>query len=273
MNKNRKLFIEKTAEMTRDECNVTDYGIQNIFEAFEKLEYRIIRYPLGVDSFLGFALIRDSEKIIFSNSSQILSRELFTVAHEMGHHKLHLSEQGTTLIKDDDFNGAENIEIESNHFAACLLMPEEKVRKFIRLELHDKDVEKWTGLEIARIQTAFGVSYDMSLVRLKSIGVLNDQNQKKLKTERTEHTTQSLLKAINGNSDLCTPSMAKKLPAEFLEWAISNYRDKLVPIDTLERALQYVGVHVSDLDLPLESEHEEESFEDIHAIPENIVEE
>lgn len=262
MNKDTKLYIEKIAEMTRAECNVTDYGIQNVFEAFEKLEYRMIRYPLGADSFLGFALTRDGEKIIFSNSSQIFSREVFTVAHEIGHHKLHLSEQGTTLIKDDDFNSTENIEIEANHFAACLLMPEEKIRKFIRLELHDRPVEKWTGLDIARIQTIFGVSYDMALVRLKSIGMINDQNQKKLKTDQAERTTHSLLKAINGNSDLCTPSLAKKLPAEYLEWAISNYRDKLVPIETLEKALQYVGIHVSDLDLPVESEPDEESFED-----------
>ncbi|KUO73077.1 MAG: hypothetical protein APF77_20630 [Clostridia bacterium BRH_c25] len=69
MNKNRQLAIEKIAENVRDECKVSDYGFQNIFEAAEKTGYRIIRYPIGGDSFLGFASIKDSDRIIFSNSS------------------------------------------------------------------------------------------------------------------------------------------------------------------------------------------------------------
>ncbi len=77
MNKSRQLEIERAAENVRDECAVTDYGFQNIFVAAEKVGYRVIRYPIGSDAFLGFALIKDTERIIFSNSSQILSREIF----------------------------------------------------------------------------------------------------------------------------------------------------------------------------------------------------
>ena len=117
MNKDRQLAIEKVTENVRDECNVTDYGFQNIFEAAEKIGYRIIRYPSGNDSFLGFALIKDTERIIFSNSSLILSREIFSVAHEIGHQKLHLSEQGRMLIRDDDFSDRDESEIEANYFS------------------------------------------------------------------------------------------------------------------------------------------------------------
>lgn len=110
-------MIERAAENVRDECNVTDYGFQNIFEAAEKVGYRVIRYPIGTESFLGFALIKDTERIIFSN---FLSREVFSVAHEIGHQRLHLSEQGKTMIRDDDFNDRDDDEIEANYFAACL---------------------------------------------------------------------------------------------------------------------------------------------------------
>lgn len=51
---------------------------------------------------------------------------------------MHLSEQGITIIKDDDFENRDEYEIEVNYFAACLLMPAEKVVKFIRFELNDK---------------------------------------------------------------------------------------------------------------------------------------
>lgn len=262
MNKSRLLIIEKIAENVRDECNVTDYGFQNIFEAAEKAGYRVIRYPIGSESFLGFALIKETEKIIFSNSSQILSREIFSIAHEIGHHKLHLLEQDKIIIRDDDFSDRDENEIEANYFAACLLMPMEKVMKFIRLELNDKNVSAWNGLDVARIQTAFNVSYDMALIRLKSLEIIDENLLGKLRIEKMEQTTAKLLKAINGNSDLCKSSSAKKIPAEYLEWVISNYTEKLIPKKSLKTALNYVDINAEDFENPID-EDTEESFDDL----------
>ena len=263
MNRNRQLAIEKIAESVRGECSVTDYGFQNIFEAAEKIGYRVIRYPIGTEEFLGFALIKDTERIIFSNSSLILSREIFSVAHEIGHQELHLSEQGRTIIRDDDFNDRDEYEIEANYFAACLLMPIEKVDKFIRLELSDKNVSSWNGLDIARIQTTFNVSYDMVLIRLKSLEIIDDILLDKLKLEKMEQTTSKLLKAISGNIDLCSPTEAKKVPAEYLEWVISNYNEKLIPKKSLEVALNFVDLKAEDFENSQEDIEDEESFDDL----------
>ena len=263
MNKHRQLIIEKNSENVRDECNVTDYGFKDIFEASEKLGYRTIRYPIGSEAFLGFSLMKDSERIIFSNSSLILSREIFSVAHEIGHQRLHLSEQGRTLIKDDDFNDRDELEVEANYFAACLLMPRDKVEKFIRLELKDKIIDMWDGLDIAKIQTAFNVSYDMVLVRLKALSILNDTIMDKLKIEKMEQTATKLLNVIGGNIELCKTNEAKKVPAEFLEWVISNYNEKLIPKKSLETALNYVDLNVDDVNIMDSQKDEEESFEDL----------
>ncbi len=249
MNKNRQLDIEKIANKIRNDCNVTDYGFQNIFETAEKrLGYRVIRYPIGIDGFLGFALIKHTEKIIFSNSSLILSREIFSIAHEIGHQQLHLSEQGLTLIRDDDFNNRDEYEIEANYFAACLLMPREKVSNFIRYELNDKNISNLNGLDIARIQTAFNVSYDMVIIRLRELGILDNILRRKLQSEKLEKTTSRLLNAINGNINLCKPTEAKKIPTEYLEWVISNYNEKLIPTKSLEAALNYVDLRAEDLE-------------------------
>ena len=263
MNKKKQRAIEKIAESVRAECNVTDYGLQNIFEAAEKVGYRVIRYPIGDDSFLGFALIKDTERIVFSNSSLILSREIFSVALDIGHQTLHLSEMGRTIIRDDDFTDRDESEVEANYFAACLLMPVEKVEKFIRLELNEKEIAKWNGLDIARIQTAFNVSYDMALFRLKALGVLSEQLFEKLKLEKMEITTTKLLKAINGNVDLCKPTEAKKVPAEYLEWAISNYNDKLIPKKSLENALSYVDLDAEDFENPAGDVADEDDLDDL----------
>lgn len=34
---------------------------------------------------MGFATVFEGKKVIVSNSSEILSREIFTIAHELGH--------------------------------------------------------------------------------------------------------------------------------------------------------------------------------------------
>ena len=264
MNKHKQLDIEKLADKVRNDCNVTDYGFQNIFEAAEKIGYRIIRYPIGNDSFLGFASIKDTERIIFSNSSLILSREIFSVAHEIGHQKLHLSEDELRLIKDYDFSNRDENEIEANYFAACLLMPREKVANFVRYELNDKDISKLNGLDIARIQTTFNVSYDMVLIRLRALDILNDIIMEKLKLEKLEKTATRLLNAINGNIDLCKPTEAKKVPAAYLEWVISNYIQKLIPLNSLEKALKYVDLKIEDLEGLSEVEKEDnESLDDL----------
>jgi Zn-dependent peptidase ImmA (M78 family) len=219
--------------------------------------------PMGKDTFLGFALIKNTERIIFSNSSLILSREIFSVAHEIGHQKLHLSEQGLTLIKDYDFNDRDEYEVEANYFAACLLMPVEKVNNFIRFELNEKSIDKWNGFDIARIQTAFNVSYDMALVRLKALGILNDVVMENLKLEKLEKTISRLLKVINGNIDLCKATEVKRVPAEYLEWVIFNYKEKLIPIKSLEAALNYVDLKMEDLNLSQEECEDDESFDDL----------
>lgn len=263
MNKSRQIAIERNAENVRDECNITDYGFKDIFEASEKLGYRTIRYPIGVEAFLGFALIKDSERIIFSNSSLILSREIFSVAHEIGHQRLHLNEQGRTLIKDDDFSDRDELEVEANYFAACLLMPMEKVEKFVRLELKDNDATTWDGLDIARIQTAFNVSYDMALIRLKALNILNEVIIEKLKIDKIEQTASKLLNVIGGNTELCKAAEAKKVPAEFLEWVITNYNEKLIPKTSLATALNYVDLSPDDVNINDKDEIEEESFDDL----------
>lgn len=263
MNKYKQLDIEKNAENVRDECNITDYGFKDIFEASEKLGYRTIRYPIGDEAFLGFALIKDSERINFSNSSLILSREIFSIAHEIGHQRLHLSEEGRTLIKDDDFNDRDELEVEANNFAACLLMPIEKVEKFIRLELRGKSIENWNGLDIARIQTAFNASYDMVLIRLKVLGILNESIIEKLRQEKIEQSATKLLNVIGGNTDLCKATELKKVPAEFLEWVISNYKEKLIPKKSLETALKYVDLSAEDFDLDDNKQDEVESLDDL----------
>ena len=202
--------------------------------------------------------------ILFFDDTKNRCHCRYSILHEFGHlylgHPIRTTLQPLSL-QDKEAYG--NYEVEANYFAACLLMPVEKVEKFIRLELNEKEIAKWNGLDIARIQTAFNVSYDMALFRLKALGVLSEQLFEKLKLEKMEITTTKLLKAINGNVDLCKPTEAKKVPAEYLDWAISNYNDKLIPKKSLENALSYVDLDAEDFENPAGDVADEDDLDDL----------
>lgn len=264
MNRKRTLNIEREAERVRTEIKPGEYGISNIFSGAESIGYKVIRYPVGLDTILGFSMIKELDKIIFSNSSLILSREIFTVAHEIGHHVLHLNEQDNLVIRDDSFDNDDEQETEANHFAACLLISEDKLRKFIHLVLEDKPIASWNSFDVAKIQGAFNVSFDMVLNRLKYLNFIDASIYDKIEAEKKEQTATKLLKVTGGNPDLCKSSKEIRIPTEYLDWIFTNYTEKLIPKSKLDEALKYVGIKADDLvDGPEHLEKDEESIEDL----------
>ena len=247
MNNLRVNLIEKEAKEFRKICSSDNYGIIDIFDSCEKNGYRMIRFPLEDDALLGFSQIRDGENIIFSNSSQILSREIFTVAHEIGHHILGHVNDTNSMIKDIGAFGSNEIETEAHYFAASLLVPEELLLLFIHKELNDKKNEIWKALDVAKVQTAFNVSYDMILNRMQAIKCISDDVYKRLKNDKLEISVSSLLKIIDGNDDLCKPSLDRRVPAEYLTWVIENYNMKLIPKETIEKAFSYFNCDLSSV--------------------------
>lgn len=263
MNRSRRHEIEKLADSLREKCSVIDYGFQNIFESAEKAGFVVIRYPVGLESFLGFAMIKDGDRIVFSNSSQILSREIFSIAHEIGHHCLHLASTGKILIKDDNFQNSDEQETEANYFAGCLLVPQDKLEKYIRLELNDIDPNSFNGLHIAKIQNAFNSSFDTVLIRMKDLRLIDSKKYEELKAEKAATTVTRFLNVINGNLDLNRISESKKIPPVFLEWVISNYQQKLIPKSSLERALRYVDLTADDFGNESIEDEVDEEFDEL----------
>ena len=256
------LEIEKAAEKIRNDFKGNSYGIIDIFEAAELLEFRVFRYPIGEDAFLGMALVHRGEKVIFTNSSAILAREVFSAAHEIAHLTLHLDEKTLPAIMDKSFSDESSVvEKEANYFAACLLMPSELLEKFIRLSLSKKTGNNdLDGLDIARIQTAFNVSYDMAVTRLRELKIIDLSKYNALKAEKQEKTATGLLKAINGNMELCSPANVKKAPAGFLEYIMFNYKEHLIPFESLKKVLDYFDV---DAMLFKEENTSEEDHDDL----------
>lgn len=245
----RKREIRIKADSFRVKCKISRYGIIDLFKECERLGYKLLRYPLGDNADLGFTVKRDNDIVIFTNSCSRLSREIFTLAHEIGHVILHLDDENSFIDDSVTINGrsTDEKEQEANYFAACLLMPSDDVGRFIDLEIQDFQEKGLSAMDIARIMSEFNVSFDMALNRLESLGVI-DLNQKlRLNNERIEKKVGNLLRSVGGNAKLNVSGNVIDIPYEYIDYAIYNYNHNAVPKETLERVLACYQLSIEDV--------------------------
>lgn len=247
MTTDRMRVIRIKANEFRQNCKVIKYGIANIFDECDKCGFRLVRYPIGSDGVLGFSQIRDEDRIIFSNSSARLAREIFTVAHEVGHILLHLSSSGVYVDDAHTLSGSivDEHEKEANYFAACLLMPEEEVSKYIAMELDTS--RDWNSLDIARMMTVFNVSFDMALNRLQNLGKIDKRTRARLDSEKNQNRVTRLLQMTGENSRLNYSSNVRRIPSSYMDWVVYNYNHGVIPRETLEKSLQYFDITMDDI--------------------------
>ncbi|MFF8323012.1 ImmA/IrrE family metallo-endopeptidase [Streptomyces bobili] len=104
----------------------------------DKLEVLVVPQDMA-DDVSGMLLRRDGAHVIGVNRQHSESRKRFTVAHEIGHLRLH---RGRPLILDTDTRvnyrdsvssmATDREEMEANRFAAALIAPEVLVRREAR---------------------------------------------------------------------------------------------------------------------------------------------
>ena len=239
MNSSRKVEIEKLANKFRRTTGIYSKGISNIFDVCSS-EYYLIRYPIGETAVLGAAMIKDGDIIIFSNSSYPLSREIFTVAHEIGHVVLNHIESNNCTIHELSSNHMDENELEANHFAVCLLMPKDKVDEYISDQFQYCEGYLWTPLEIATIMGTFNVSFDVALNRLNNLGYITNDQYEFLQHQKNETKVSNLLRAIGISPQLCFAEQIKRVPIDFLKWVKSNYQNGVIPSETMEKAVKYL---------------------------------
>ncbi len=249
MLESRKREIRIRAEDFRSNCKVGRYGIIDLFEECNRRNYKLFRYPLGEKADMGFSLKRDDDIIIFTNSSVRLSREIFTLAHEIGHINLHFSKGNSFVDNHNSVFGKSDVvtEQEANYFAACLLMPKVEVEKFFDLELAGIEFDRLSAFDITRIMSEFKVSFEMVLNRLRELEMITDDKKNCLDTEKTTNRVGNMLMATGGERRLNEASLEVALPFEYLHYAIYNYNHGTIPKETLEKTLDCYGFTLEDV--------------------------
>ncbi len=118
-------LAEKFAEATSYTPGKTD-----IIEYVENQLHGKIEYTDTPKDSAGGSITVDSREnfTIFLSKATSHKRDVFTIAHELGHYFLH-SRLGEFQIKANRSEDIDEAEREANSFAAAFLMPEEKLRK------------------------------------------------------------------------------------------------------------------------------------------------
>lgn len=167
------LHIRALAEEYATKYNpdrVSPFPFENVLKQHEDLK---IYYTVLEDDDSGAILFKDGEYSILINTNKPVSRQNFTVGHELGHYFLHKDDiqRASAIIDDDDSldghkilyrrddESNKRLEIEANNFAASLLMPADLVRQAWQAT---QSVE-----ECARIFSVSVVAMSVRLTKLK----------------------------------------------------------------------------------------------------------
>jgi len=260
-----KTEIERRALQVRKEHNVQTYGVKDIFSLIEQRGISLIRYPFGKDKLLGFATFFEGKKVIVSNSSEILSREIFTIAHELGHVIYDFEDEFNEVKIDIDIDINENFEDISEarafHFADSFLMPEEELQKYIKYEIKKK-YQEISALDIVRMQLEFQVSYAALVLRLYSIRMIDSSHKILLFDKRNAMTSAALFKKLDADERLLKPANVIDVPSSYLEYVTSNYEKGYIPYTSLMKALALIGMD-AEIFKKEEKETEELDIDDI----------
>lgn len=169
----RRAEIKKLALRCLRDAKVVDppVPVETIARAFGAT---IHREPFD-GNLSGMLLQSDGRKIIGVNSLHALTRQRFTIAHEIGHMLLHPPEEchvdpGFSVRFRDAAaaSGLQPAEIEANAFAAELLMPFD----FLKKELDGQDIDGVDSAElISKLALRYQVSAQAMTVRLTNLGL------------------------------------------------------------------------------------------------------
>jgi len=123
--------------------------------------------------------IKNGVPIIGVNSLHHQNRQRFTVAHEIGHLRLHRDHIAAEVHVDKQFSdavlkrdgnstrGTELLEIHANQFAAALLVPKRILLKMLSQLAEDIDIEDERSLEA--LAKKFKVSKSMLQYRIRNL--------------------------------------------------------------------------------------------------------
>lgn len=161
--------IQTIATQFRHRLGLGDAPILNLFGAVEEIGLKVIRQPIAIDNFFGMSACSiDHGAFVLINTHNItIERQLFTLAHEIGHLIFHRGDYQDTLIELGTKEQEKAREKVADYFAGYLLIPQDEFEAMYKLT---KDIVK--------LKRHFRVSYLAILSRLAEMGKIDFGKEK-----------------------------------------------------------------------------------------------
>lgn len=172
----------------RNELQIPINNPCNAFDIAERLgiEVRFVSFP----SIEG--IYYKEKKTIIISSLRPQGRQMFTCAHEIGHHVNGHGEQVDELIEDRTLIRKRDIkELEADCFAAELLMPKMTVLNGMRMR--NIDPSKISAFQVYILANWLGVGYTSLIKNLEVQKIINKKNLDELKKIRLSKIREEIL--------------------------------------------------------------------------------
>jgi len=242
-----RIEVEKKALEIRKSQGIEGFAVPNIFSLIQGCGFYWIRYPFGPNTLCGCAYLYQGERVIVTNSSEILAREFFTAAHELAHALYDLHPEDSPLLVDITMNEEavqSEREMRAYQFAADLLLPRIKVDEYLRQILRKKGKDL-NVFDVVRIQVEFKVSYEAVLVRLHFLGHISKDQRERLKSQRDIYSSRLLFNVMGVDDSLLKPWNQISVSPQFLQWVNDNYQAGVIPYESLKQAYTLIGAEGS----------------------------
>jgi Zn-dependent peptidase ImmA (M78 family) len=163
LDRNRDL-IKEVALTFRGRCGLGDREpALNLFATIERLGLKCLRRPVEKKGLYGVSACSDQHgAFVFVNTYAVnIERQIFTVAHELGHLIFHRADFKEELTEPNKADERETEKV-ADWFAGNFLMPEAAIRRVADSALASVEF-------LIRLKRDFGVSYMTMLRRLSEI--------------------------------------------------------------------------------------------------------
>lgn len=180
--------IEQVAKQFRARLGFGDAPIPNLFEAVEEIGLKVLRLPIQQDNFFGLSACSNTQgAFVLINTHNIsIERQLFTLAHEIGHLIFHRGEYQDQLLTSESREQEKAREKVADYFASHLLVSQTAFDQALS-NMHD-----WL-----KLKSYFRVSYAVILKRLDDMGLKDfGETKKALCAQYKQKTGESLTKEV-----------------------------------------------------------------------------
>lgn len=220
------------AESARARLGLGSEAIPDLFHMLEDLGICVVRRPLGEDGPDGALLVSPELTVILTNSSQRLSRQRFTTAHEYGH--LLFDAQPRLRVDLSVFDGARDAsEKRANAFAAHFLVPLEGVDRVLQ-QLGAREI---TAATLVHLQFHFGVSYEVIRFQLLNAGAMPKTAASRLAGASPERLAWELGYGDKLRADR-TDRDQTSLPSSYVRLAVKAYQLGRISLSRLAELLR-----------------------------------